>query len=280
MIFRPANSQMPVQDDGSTAEAGAHVTFHYEYDDTSGNYTQTVLVGGDIVSTLSTSDGKAQGWGSAVECAAEDCGTVPSHTWINCSIILDSADTSYSGTLALGTDVEGSMTSEDGITWTIGTISIPGWSFTSESVVESASGSSSSAPSASAAASYASPTGSPSYGAVGASPSGISGGASGSGSDDAPASQPSGSYGGESDGPSPTSGGSAGSGSEASGARPTGSWGSWGARPSGSFGGSSFGSPTDAASDASTSSTPSWFGGASGDYSGGWWRSRIMRHRQ
>lgn len=46
------------------------------------------------------------------------------------------------------------------------------------------------------------------------------------------------------------------------------------------FGGSSFGSPTDAASDASTSSTPSWFGGASGDYSGGWWRSRIMRHRQ
>ncbi|KAK7702210.1 hypothetical protein SLS64_009788 [Diaporthe eres] len=113
-----------------------------EYDDTSGNYTQTVLVGGNVVSTLSTSDGKAQGWGSAVECAAEDCGTVPAHTWINVTIILDSADTAYSDTLALGTDVEASMTSEDGITWTIGTISIPGWSFTSESVVESASGSS------------------------------------------------------------------------------------------------------------------------------------------
>lgn len=28
VVFRPANSQMPVQDDGSTADAGAHVTFH------------------------------------------------------------------------------------------------------------------------------------------------------------------------------------------------------------------------------------------------------------
>lgn len=28
LIFRSANSQMPVQDDGSTAEADAHVTFH------------------------------------------------------------------------------------------------------------------------------------------------------------------------------------------------------------------------------------------------------------
>jgi hypothetical protein len=209
-----------------------------EYDDNSGNYTQTVLVNGDVVSTLSTSDGKAQGWGSAVECAAEDCGTVPAHTWINCSIILDSADMAYSNTLALGTDVEGSMTSEDGITWSIGTISIPGWSFTSESVVESDSASSPSAPAASTTASYSSPSGSPSYGAVGASPSGVSGGASGSGSDDVPASQPSniyggGSYGGESSGATPANGGFGGSGSEASGARPTGSWGSWGARPSG-----------------------------------------------
>ncbi|KKY35214.1 hypothetical protein UCDDA912_g04759 [Diaporthe ampelina] len=71
---------------------------------------------------------------------AEDCGTVPAHTWINCSVvILDSADMAYSDTLALGTDVEGSMTSEDGITWTTGSISIPGWSFTSESVFESTS---------------------------------------------------------------------------------------------------------------------------------------------
>lgn len=209
-----------------------------EYDDNSGNYTQTVLVNGEAVSTLSTSDGKGQGWGSAVECGAEDCGTVPAHTWLNCSIILDSADMAYSDTLALGTEVEGSMTSEDGITWTIGTINIPGWSFTSESVVESSSDSSASSPAASNTASYSTPSGSPSYGAVGSSPSGISGGAFGSGSDDAPASQPSnvsggGSFGGESGGATPTSGGFRGSGSGSWGSRPTGSWGSWGPRPSG-----------------------------------------------
>jgi hypothetical protein len=32
-----------------------------------------------VVSTLSTSDGKAEGWGSAVECASNNCGTVPAH---------------------------------------------------------------------------------------------------------------------------------------------------------------------------------------------------------
>lgn len=50
-----------------------------KFDDSTGNYTQTVLVNGNQVSTLSTSSGHAQGWGSAVECAAEDCGTVPAH---------------------------------------------------------------------------------------------------------------------------------------------------------------------------------------------------------
>ncbi|KUI59008.1 hypothetical protein VP1G_06253 [Cytospora mali] len=128
-------TQVAIQADGSTADEGDHITMHYEYSDTTGNYTQTVLLNGAVVSTLSTSDGKAEGWGSAVECADETCGTVPAHKWINCSIILDAADKDYSDTLALGTDVEASMSSEDGITWTIGTISIPGWSFTNESVV-------------------------------------------------------------------------------------------------------------------------------------------------
>lgn len=49
------------------------------YSASTGNYTQTVSVNGNVVSTLSTSDGYAQGWGSAVECAASNCGTVPAH---------------------------------------------------------------------------------------------------------------------------------------------------------------------------------------------------------
>lgn len=137
LVSTSDNTQEVVQADGSTAAEADHITMHYEYSDSTGNYTQTVLLNGKVVSTLSTSDGKAEGWGSAVECADETCGTVPAHQWINCSIILDSADTAYSNTLALGTDVQGSMTSEDGITWTIGTISIPGWDFSTESVTDS-----------------------------------------------------------------------------------------------------------------------------------------------
>lgn len=53
--------------------------FTDKYDDSTGNYTQRVLVNGKTISTLSTSVGYAQGWGSAVECAETNCGTVPAH---------------------------------------------------------------------------------------------------------------------------------------------------------------------------------------------------------
>lgn len=165
-----------------------------EYSDTTGNYTQTVYLNGAVISTLSTSDGKAEGWGSAIECADESCGTVPAHKWINASIILDGADKAYSDTLALGTDVEASMSSEDGITWTIGTISIPGWNFTSETVTDSVASSSSAAEASGSASPSASVASSPS--STGASlPSASGAGIGGAGPDGAPGAQPSGSWG-------------------------------------------------------------------------------------
>ncbi|PSR97221.1 hypothetical protein BD289DRAFT_339109, partial [Coniella lustricola] len=127
-----ATSQYADQAVGSTGGAGTAVTFHYKYDDSTGNYTQNVIVGGSVISTLSTSDGQAEGWGSAVECAASDCGTVGAHTWSNVSIILSAADAAYIDTLALGEGVEATMTTADeGITWEVGTIEIPGYDFSS-----------------------------------------------------------------------------------------------------------------------------------------------------
>ncbi|KAL4919244.1 hypothetical protein BDW62DRAFT_217093 [Aspergillus aurantiobrunneus] len=124
------NSQMPLQGESSTAVAGDKVTMHYKFDDSTGNYTQTVLVNGETVSTLSTSDGKAQGWGSSVECAAEDCGTMPAHTWADTEIILDVADPNYINTMGKGEGVTGEMsTSDGGKTWTVTTIEIPEFSF-------------------------------------------------------------------------------------------------------------------------------------------------------
>ncbi|KAJ5698959.1 hypothetical protein N7462_000964 [Penicillium macrosclerotiorum] len=130
LLSTSATTQMPVQGDSSTATAGDQVTMHYKFDDSTGNYTQTVLVNNKTVSTLSTSDGEAQGWGSAVECAENNCGTMPAHTWINAKIILDSADPNYINTMYKGEGVTGTMsTSDGGKTWEIGTIGIPEFTF-------------------------------------------------------------------------------------------------------------------------------------------------------
>lgn len=165
-----ATTQMPVEGPTSSAKRGNRVTMHCnnklslsrgnganisadKFDDSTGNYTQTVLVNNKTVSTLSTSDGKAQGWGSAVECAEDNCGTVSAHctfrreklgflnhsnisftAWINTKIILDVADPKYIDTMAKGDGVTGNMkTTDGGKTWTVSTINIPQFSFGSSS---------------------------------------------------------------------------------------------------------------------------------------------------
>ncbi|KAE8376151.1 hypothetical protein BDV26DRAFT_305774 [Aspergillus bertholletiae] len=125
-------SQMPIYGDGqANGGKGDKVTMHYKFDDASGNYTQTVLINGKTVSTLSTSDGHAQGWGSAVECAENNCGTVGAHSWTDTKIILDVADPNYINTFGKGEGVTGGdmTTSDGGKTWTISTFGIPEFTF-------------------------------------------------------------------------------------------------------------------------------------------------------
>lgn len=285
LISTSASTQEPIQASGSTADAGVDITFHYKYDDSTGNYTQTVYKAGTVVSTLSTSDGKAEGWGSAVECAAEDCGTVPAHKWSNVSITLNSAYADYIDTLGLGTDVEATMTTSDGgMTWEVGTISIPCWDFSTEAICDSSSSTSTSSAAATVSSAAAA------SGSYGASPSGTSSSGSSSGSSSY------GSSGAQSSG-TPTSGAS---GSQSSGGFGSGSeggsstWGSSGSSPSGGFGsGSEGGSSTWGSSGASPSGgfgsgSSTWgssgpessgasFSGFSQDSSPSWARSRIAR---
>ncbi|KAE8353200.1 hypothetical protein BDV28DRAFT_148323 [Aspergillus coremiiformis] len=130
LLSTGANSQTAIQQPSTSAKAGDKITMHYKYDDSTGNYTQTVLLNGRSVSTLSTSDGHAQGWGSAVECAATDCGSIGAHTWTDTKIILNVADPNYIRTLRKGQGVTGDMTTSDGgKTWTVSTIHIPQYSF-------------------------------------------------------------------------------------------------------------------------------------------------------
>ncbi|ETS81473.1 hypothetical protein PFICI_06475 [Pestalotiopsis fici W106-1] len=132
LLSTSPTSQMPVYGDGSAdATANDQITMHYKYDDSTANYTQTVTKNGAVVSTLSTSDGHALGWGSAIECAENNCGTMPAHTWINTQIIMDVADPNYINTLYKGAGVTGNLvTADGGKTWTVDTISIPQFTFT------------------------------------------------------------------------------------------------------------------------------------------------------
>ncbi|KAI1324561.1 hypothetical protein F5Y16DRAFT_423870 [Xylariaceae sp. FL0255] len=123
-------SQEPVQSASHSASPGDEITMDYVYSSSTGNYTQYVSLNGVQVATLSTSDGFAEGWGSAVECAAINCGTVPSHTWTNTKIVMNIADPDYIDTNYKTSGVTGTMsTSDGGLTWTVSTITIPEYTF-------------------------------------------------------------------------------------------------------------------------------------------------------
>ncbi|KAK4031252.1 hypothetical protein C8A01DRAFT_21501 [Parachaetomium inaequale] len=142
LLSTSATTQMPVQSDSTTAYPGDQITMHYKYDDSTGNYTQYVSINGNLVHTLSTSDGHALGFGSAVECAETNCGVVPAHTWINTVITMDVADPNYINTLGKGQGVTGDMvTGDGGKTWTVSKISIPGYDFSSGKIVTASSSS-------------------------------------------------------------------------------------------------------------------------------------------
>lgn len=127
-----ATSQMPVQAPGETAHEGDHITMHYKYSHKTGNYTQHVLVNGKHVSELSTKDAHAQGWGSAVECAEDNCGTMGAHSWIDVTITMDQPDPTYIQTLNQGAGVTGDLiTNDGGKTWTVAKIGIPAFTFSS-----------------------------------------------------------------------------------------------------------------------------------------------------
>ncbi|VUC25782.1 unnamed protein product [Clonostachys rosea] len=125
------NSQTPIQGPSYAAKAGDKIGFHYKYDDATANYKQILSVNGVTVYTMSTEDGHAEGFGSAVECAETNCGTVPAHSWSGTTIILNTADPNYAQTLGRSSGVSGGdlSTSDGGKTWTATKITIPKHTF-------------------------------------------------------------------------------------------------------------------------------------------------------
>ncbi|KAL5456072.1 hypothetical protein PMIN07_006806 [Paraphaeosphaeria minitans] len=136
-----------------TASPGSSVTFHCEfhlfhsvgfltghvtnlscrsdkYNDATAKYDQDVSLDGTVVSTISTDSGKAQGWGTAIECQQAACGTVPAHKYVDTKLMMDVADPDYIQTKGV-TGASGDMvTADGGKTWTIETINIDSFTYT------------------------------------------------------------------------------------------------------------------------------------------------------
>ncbi|KAF7198217.1 hypothetical protein HII31_00573 [Pseudocercospora fuligena] len=113
-----------------SADPGSSVTFHYKYNDDTAKYDQTISLNGTAVSTISTDSGKAQGWGTAVECQQAACGTVPAHKYINTTLIMDVADPDYDQTKGTTGATGDMVTSDSGKTWTIATIAVDAHTYT------------------------------------------------------------------------------------------------------------------------------------------------------
>ncbi|KAF2764093.1 hypothetical protein EJ03DRAFT_302609 [Teratosphaeria nubilosa] len=123
----------PAQGPIVAIHAGDSVTVRYVYNDATSQYDQSVAVNGEIVSTVSTDSGLAQGWGSAIECATGDgtCGLVDAHKWINTRFVLDKAAPGLKDTFAtvLGVKTTGFKTIDGGKTWVVTEADIPAWKF-------------------------------------------------------------------------------------------------------------------------------------------------------
>ncbi|KAI3391257.1 hypothetical protein diail_7658 [Diaporthe ilicicola] len=107
------------------ANAGDSVTMVYVFNDKTSNYDQTVYLNGKSVSTLSTSSGQAQGWGTAVECQAQACdGTAKAHKYTHTTITLNAADTTFAGTLAINEVSSTGLKTSDNKVFTVDTINV------------------------------------------------------------------------------------------------------------------------------------------------------------
>ncbi|KAL6408904.1 hypothetical protein AUP68_07852 [Ilyonectria robusta] len=113
------------------ASAGDNLTFHYKYNDSTRKYDQTVAINGKIVSSLSTSSGFAEGWGTAVECQDDACvGTTAAHKYLSTTIILNATDATFGDTLGLNKATSsGLSTTDGGKTWKVATINIQSHTF-------------------------------------------------------------------------------------------------------------------------------------------------------
>ncbi|KAF8181220.1 hypothetical protein K438DRAFT_1601931 [Mycena galopus ATCC 62051] len=118
----------------------------------SGNtWTQTVEVGGKVVSTLTSEDGPLLkgGWGTGTEIDSNSFGTTSAQTYTDITILLSEADPNFKNTLGMGAGVVATPmeTTDGGKTWTIASILLPATDPTSTTTTIKSTTTTTSAPS-------------------------------------------------------------------------------------------------------------------------------------
>lgn len=104
--------------------------------------TMTDAVTGTLLSSYNKTSGPMLGWGTALECQtyndAACSGTDQEQYYLDSTIILKAADSTFSSTLSVSTDVvyTDMETADGGITWTIAKISLPPMVTDSETAAE------------------------------------------------------------------------------------------------------------------------------------------------
>ncbi|KAA8576353.1 hypothetical protein MFRU_009g02390 [Monilinia fructicola] len=106
-----------------------HVLIDYDFDATSGNWTQTVTnaLTGAALSSFSYPSGRMTGWGTGTECDGGCTPTIAKQQYINTAITLASADPNFGKTLSVsqGTTYSGLTSEQGGKIWKIAEINIP-----------------------------------------------------------------------------------------------------------------------------------------------------------
>ncbi|KAG8738420.1 hypothetical protein FRC10_006916 [Ceratobasidium sp. 414] len=104
------------------------VTMNYKLGSNKLTWTQTVTIGGKVVSTLTSDSGPyMKGWGTGTECDDGCNGTIAAQTYTNTTITLDAADPNFgsTGVASGGTTISGLTNEQGGKVWKIATINIP-----------------------------------------------------------------------------------------------------------------------------------------------------------
>ncbi|EIM92772.1 uncharacterized protein STEHIDRAFT_117738 [Stereum hirsutum FP-91666 SS1] len=110
-------------------DANTNITIHYLLGCDGITWNQTVTVGGEVISTLTSTDGPLieGGWGTGTECQSSCTGTGSAQFYYDTKITMSAEAPEFDQTLGKGDGVIATdlYTNDGGLTWQVDSIEIP-----------------------------------------------------------------------------------------------------------------------------------------------------------